>query len=156
MKMSEQFWQRWRTEYLQELREFHRHQKRSQIPIKVSQIVTVYEDGAPRGLWRLRRVEHVITSPDRRIRSAAVRSSSKTGRCVVIKQPMQHLYPLEVEPQETSSHQNDLARIDTEESSPVRPPGDCVDQQAVEAPTTRPKHVAAMEAWDKILGWMVD
>ena len=94
-------------------------------------------------------MQRVITSPDGRIRSATVHSSSKTGRYVVLKRPIQHLYPLEVEPQDASSHQEDLAHIDTEESSPVRPPGDCVDGQAVEEPTmTRPKRAAAVEVWD--------
>ena len=85
----ERFWTHWKTEYLQELQEFHRKQllkvsQWAQMPIGEGQIVTVYEKGAPRLSWRLGRIEQVVVSPDERIRSAEVRVSSKSGRSVTL------------------------------------------------------------------------
>ena len=53
VSVSEQFWKRWRTEYLQELRELHRVQlqrsnSRHVNPISEGKIVIVFEEGAPR------------------------------------------------------------------------------------------------------------
>ena len=76
-----------------ELREFHRtHQisKGVKNVVQEGQIVTVYDDGQPRGLWRVGRIEGVKTNPDGKIRSARVRVQSKTGRATVLKQPIQH------------------------------------------------------------------
>ena len=109
VSVSEQFWKRWRTEYLQELRELHRVQlQRSNSqhvnPISEGKIVIVFEEGAPRHSWRL---EQVIVSPDGMVRSAAVRVFSKQGHPTTLRQPVQHLYPLEVESCEHSVQPED-------------------------------------------------
>ena len=161
MKTSEQLWKRWRTENLQELWESHHHQKLNkgiQIPLREGQIVNVYEDGNPRGLWRVGRIEHVIKSLDGKIRSAEVRSPTKTGRCVVLKRPIQHLYPLEVEPQgDDSSPQDESAHINIGRNSPTPPVDGRVDETVEgEVVMARPNRAAAMKARDRILGWMID
>ena len=64
------FWKRWRNEYLMELREYHHNpntRKGVQDAIKEGQVVTIFDEGRPRGLWRLRRVEYVIRGADGRI-----------------------------------------------------------------------------------------
>ncbi len=100
MKTSEKFWRRWRREYLVELREFHRNRKVDRgVPdaVREGQVVTIFDDGQPRGLWRLGRIEGVLKSADGKIRGALVRTQSKTGRSTVLRRPIQHLYPLEVD-----------------------------------------------------------
>ena len=56
------FWRRWKAEYLLELREFHRarEERGSMYIIQVGDIVTVYDESHPRGLWRLGKVESLI------------------------------------------------------------------------------------------------
>ena len=82
LRTSDKFWKRWKKEYLLELREFHRTSQISKgvrDAVQEGQIVTVYDEGQPRGLWKVERIEEVIPGSDGRIRSAQVRVQSKTG-----------------------------------------------------------------------------
>ena len=99
LRTSEKFWKCWKKEYLLELREFHRTSQISKgvrDAVQEGQIVMVYDEGQPRGLWRVGRIEEVIPGSDGRIRSAQVRVQSKTGRATVLRRSIQHLYPLEI------------------------------------------------------------
>ena len=64
--------------------------------IRKGEPVVVYDEGQPRGLWRLGRVTEVIPSQDGNIRAARVKVMSKSGRPTILKRPIQQLYPLEV------------------------------------------------------------
>ena len=83
--MCHYLWGRWKTEYLQELREFHqkrRQQKNNgttQIPISEGQIVTVFEKVAPKLLWKLGRIKWLISSVNEKIPSAVICVASKSG-----------------------------------------------------------------------------
>lgn len=99
LKTLEKFWRRWKTEYLQELREFHRTQRTdrgSSDAIKEGEVVTVFDETHPRGLWRLGKVKSVIRGSDGGVRSAVIRVQTKSGRVSVLRRPIQHLYPLDV------------------------------------------------------------
>lgn len=57
-KSLQKFWKRWKREYLLELREHHRTQlskEEDHTPVR-GEVVRVYDEGHPRGLWRLERV----------------------------------------------------------------------------------------------------
>ena len=98
-KSLQKFWKRWRKEYLMELREFHRVQLGRGLahhPVK-GEVVTVYDEGHPRGLWRLGRIEDLIEGMDGRIRGVYVRVISEKGRARVLHRPVQHFYPLELD-----------------------------------------------------------
>ena len=59
LKTSEKFWKRWKKEFLLELREFHRTYQTSKgvkDVVQEGQVVTVYDEGQPRGLWRVGRI----------------------------------------------------------------------------------------------------
>lgn len=164
--LSEGFWKRWRAEYLTELREFHRHQKTTRgvrDDVTEGKIVTVYEEGTPRGLWRLGRIERVIVSPDGKVRSAVVRVRSKTGRYTMLKRPIQHLYPLEV------GSPRDVSPVDQSETDGIESSGrnpslaelnhDCDDpgsDSKSQSTSTRSRRKAAVEARDRIIGWLTD
>lgn len=63
----------WKKKYLLELREFHcsfQVNKGMKDAVQEGQIVTVYDEGQPRGLWRVSRIQEVISGTDGRIRSA--------------------------------------------------------------------------------------
>ena len=58
------FWKRWRTEYLTKLRKSHRqstHDCSTKPPIKEGDVVVVHDESLPRGLWKLGRIQEIIT-----------------------------------------------------------------------------------------------
>ena len=90
------FWNRWRREYLSELREHHLGKKTTQSRvIKQGDVVCVHEDRLPRQRWRLGTVQELIHGRDNLVRAAVVRLVSE-GRTTEIKRPVQRLYPVEV------------------------------------------------------------
>ena len=71
----DQFWKRWRKEYLLELRECHRYGKWTQSPcdpIVIGDIVLVYDQDHPRTFWRLAKVEDLMKGSDGKIRGAII------------------------------------------------------------------------------------
>lgn len=77
-KTIDDFWRRWRAEYLLELREAHRHfqtPKGAANPITVGDIVIVHDENHPRGLWKLGKVEELIQGTDENVRGAVSRST---------------------------------------------------------------------------------
>ena len=90
------FWNRWRREYLSELREHHLGKKTSQSRvIKKGDVVCVHEDNVPRHRWKLATVQELIHGRDNLVRAAVVRLASKGAR-VEIQRSVQKLYPVEV------------------------------------------------------------
>ena len=76
VKITKEFWRRWKREYLTELRESHRASTTrggASIEVKVGEVVTIYDEGQPRGLWRLGRVEEIFETADVASRGARVR-----------------------------------------------------------------------------------
>ena len=65
----DQFWNRWRKEYLLELRESHRHHHGSSHPsqVLVGDVVTVHSTDQPRGFWKLGRVKEVLVGRDGKV-----------------------------------------------------------------------------------------
>ena len=60
------FWNRWRAEYLTQVREQHRCSKRvsSLRKVQVGDVVCIHEKTTPRQLWRLGRVQRLLPGPD--------------------------------------------------------------------------------------------
>ena len=123
------FWNRWRSEYLGELREIHAHTAKNQSKtepshVSVGNIVIVYDEHLPRGLWKLGRIVSVMKGRDGQIRGATVKTTSSDGRTIHLNRPIQRLYPLEVQAQsdasaDTSTLESDASR-QTDTSTPVR------------------------------------
>ena len=87
-KTLRRFWKRWKREYLLKLRGISH-------TLEKGEVVTVY-DGHPRGLWKLGRIEYLITSSDGKVRGVFVKVLSKKGHSKTLRRPIQHIYPLEV------------------------------------------------------------
>ena len=90
-QLIDQFWLRWKREYLTSLREFNNkisgYNKQA---IRVGDVVVVHDE-KPRIQWRLAIVEELIKGRDNLICAAHIRMSTyKTTR------PITKLYPLEV------------------------------------------------------------
>ena len=88
------FWNKWRYEYLANLRETHKHYStnKNQPFIQVNDVVLVHSDKTPRSMWRMGVVNELIKEKmDINIRGALVRlSNNSLLKCAVNK-----LYPIE-------------------------------------------------------------
>ena len=143
-KTLNHFWERWRKEYLLELRNSHRHAKGdpNPVPISVGDIVVIYREDKPRGFWKLGRVEREICGRDGRVRGAVVRTTNKRGHPITLERPIQQLYPLEI---------NSNARTDDGLFTDVNTTEDQDSVEVTPAPN-RPKRTAALEARDRLKG----
>ena len=93
------FWKRWRNEYLLELRDSHRQNRgesHPSNPIRVGDVISVHDESLPQGLWRIAKVQDVITGRDRKIRGAVVKIFAKDRQPTLLHRPLQLLYPMEV------------------------------------------------------------
>ena len=71
--LAEQFWRRWRAEYIPLLQERAGPFTRSQANLKQGDVVLVVDSSVPRGVWPIGLVEEVKVSSDSRVRSVKVR-----------------------------------------------------------------------------------
>ena len=106
------FWKRWRSEYLSELREHHRYSSVKSTAVSPSvqngDVVIIKEDNVARNLWKLGRVEELIMSEDSHVRGAIVRVARAGKPSVLLRRPVQCLYPLEVPHVKNSLPTNDI------------------------------------------------
>ena len=120
----QQFWKRWRGEYLVGLREKHYAISGVQKEhIGLGDIVIVHEDLIPKSRWTLAVVTKLLRSSDGIIRSTVIRTANG-----ITNRPISKLYPLEV--------QADVANAET-----------LLAERA-----QRPKRLAAQRAMQKIVG----
>lgn len=84
------FFNRWQSEYLNELSIRQKWLKESQIPFKKGDVVLVQKENAARMYWPLARVVELISGRDGLIRSAFVIIKGKK-----LKRPINQVYPLE-------------------------------------------------------------
>ena len=84
------FWNRWRSEYLSELREVYSYTARRQSKSKhslvsVGDVVVVHDEHLPRGLWKLGKIVSVMKGRDGYIQGATVRIGNKDGQKVLFE-----------------------------------------------------------------------
>jgi hypothetical protein len=101
--LVEQFWSRWKKEYLAtlQLRRKWYHQKDA---LKENDVVLLVDEGAPRGSWKLARVEKVYPGRDELIRSVQIRlvtvckdnKGNLITQSTLMDRPIQKLIPLAV------------------------------------------------------------
>ncbi|XP_076089954.1 uncharacterized protein LOC143061985 [Mytilus galloprovincialis] len=89
--LMEHFWNRWKSEYITTLREFHRQTGNNLQTIQVGDVVQVQDDKLPKNRWNIAVVDELITGNDVFTRAAIIRTSAgRTSR------PIVKLYPLEI------------------------------------------------------------
>ena len=64
--------------------------------VLVGDIVLVFSDTQPRGLWKLAKVEKLMKESNGRVRGAFVKISAKKKGSTILKRTIQHLYQLEI------------------------------------------------------------
>ena len=141
LKTLGNFWRRWKKEFLLELREFHRTrvQMGTTYNLKKGEIVTIYDEGHPRGLWRLGRIEDMIQSADGGTRGVIVGVTSKRGHVKFLE--IQCSSPPEVD---------DVPPTHDDVPDAVEEHGEC------DANTVRPVRRAAAQARDRIVGCLIE
>ena len=88
----EHFWERWRKEYLVNLRVSHKYspQNRKQPTIQIGDIVLIHDENLRRALCIIWRVIVILHGNDKLPRGAVVKTSKS-----VLKRPINKLYPIE-------------------------------------------------------------
>ena len=68
---------KWRDEYLIQLRNLHRHSARNAAStlVNVGDMLVVHDEDLSRGLWKLARVESLVTETDGVVRGATLKRS---------------------------------------------------------------------------------
>ena len=137
------FWRRWRTEYLTSLKEFHCTTGNNSQTVKKDEIVLVHDD-TPRASWKLAVFEDVITGHDGLIKAVNIRTSSgRTNR------PINRLYPLEI----TSKTNAEPVNSDATDSQ------DKLDSESNQRNTSQPQDIyptrqATMKARGRVAEWI--
>ena len=157
----DRFWERWRKEYLINLRERYHYGKQSPNALKIhtGDIVIVHTEQDARGFWRLGRVKELITGTDGQTRGAIIYTTSRDNRPSLLRRPTQRLYPLEINHEEEAdsplSHTEATVQErvqDRSESTGLEKIQESQTKEVQDTPTqrARPIRAAAREARDKI------
>ena len=158
LKMTlDHFWNRWRKEYLGELRSIHAAKsanRRAGTTIAEGDIVVIHDGNEKCSFWRLSVIEDLIPGRDGLVRGAQVRVSVKSGKTAVWKRPVERLYPLEVH---CSADPTNIRKDLDDGSCPLE---ECDKDEQSEAITrrteemidgpSRPRRQAAIQALDRI------
>ena len=101
-------------------------------------IVIIFDDKLPRGLWRLGKVEELITGADNMVRGARVRVHIGASKTSVMQRSVLKLYPLEVraEARDQGTRKNNVV---TEKTQPEQDPNQCPERQAAARARERTK-----------------
>nr|XP_022904604.1 uncharacterized protein LOC111416738 [Onthophagus taurus] len=91
-KTLKRFWDRWRSDYLQQLRTAHLRKSINAISLNIGDIVLVQEN-SPRLQWKMGRIVNLYQGRDGKIRACEVKLSGGT----TLRRPVQLLYLLEVQ-----------------------------------------------------------
>ena len=91
-RLQNDFWTRWKKEYLLELRSAHTTKNSHSTPLKQGDLVLIGEERSPRQIWKTGIVQQLFPGRDGLVRSCAVRTSDRT----ILRRPVQLLYPLEL------------------------------------------------------------
>ena len=143
----EHFRNRWKREYLRNLREFHKVgvcERRSEL-VKPGDVVIVFEQGKKRGEWKTGVVQDLIRGKDEVARGARVCVMSN-GRRQVLSRSVQHLYPVAVKDGTEVKEGAEVKKVD---EVPLN-----VDQEKTEGVENRVKRRAALDARCKTKGML--
>jgi len=139
-ELGQQLWNRWMTEYLSSLREFHQASTGKKEVIQQGDVVLVHDE-KPRLQWQMAIVESIIKSTDGKVRSVNIRTAGgRTNRSI------EKLYPLEVRV---------CAPNDASSAPKIDPPFEKEEEETgtPQPEAGRPIRKAKVAARKKIAGW---
>ena len=153
------FWQRWRSEYLIELRNSHRYHggRTDATPPSVEDVVMIHEDDKPRGLWRLGRITKLIIGKDGHVRGAVLRVSGDR----TLQRPIQKLFPLEISEQQAKQQACEMTmsegQLEDSESGETRIQHDSISddssKESQDKLDSRPQRAAAIDARNRLAAY---
>ena len=94
--LIQHYWNQWKLEYLNELREYHRSGKEEDTRVNVGDIVLAEDPALKRNYWRLGKITELIKGHDERVRAATVKIYNNNSIHQLINRPLCKLYPLEI------------------------------------------------------------
>ena len=130
--LIQNFWQRWKQEYLTSLREFHGSSRSSDnnTKIKIGDVVQIHSDDKRRVKWKLGVVEGLLKGADDAVRAVTLRTAKgHTNR------PIARLYPLEIS--------EDIDEGSVKAAQGKQPP----------TASRRSRRTTAIKAKERIAGW---
>ena len=101
-RVLEMYWNRFKSVYLAELREYHMYTKsRKRVDennrLQIGDVVIIKDDKiTPRSSWRNGRVEKLIFGKDGHVRGAEIRSISTDGKRTKLVRPSRNNLPREI------------------------------------------------------------
>ena len=107
------FWNRWKSEYLTDLREHHCLKDKANNFISEGDVVLVQDDQLNRGQWKIGIIEGLIVGKDGHVRGVNLRVSG-TGKPQFCSRPVQKVYPLEISSVRENDGQGKVKRSDVE------------------------------------------
>ena len=149
-------WKHWRSEYLNELMECHCYSTRKiehHPHVSEGDNVIVHNETLTHGLWKLGRIQELLTGHDGLPRGALVRVASRDRQYILLKRPLQLLYPLEI-------REAEMLKVMSEDTSvfchdgPISDPVDESDVSTSEEPERRSVRAAAKRANEERKIWI--
>ena len=114
-RVLKNFTGRWRNEYLLKLRESSKSQTGGAETISVGDVVVLKNESTPRILWKLAKVEELIQSSDKIVRSAKISVLNESSKKIVhLRRPIQHLVPLEISNKPEKYDVNEVTEVPEE------------------------------------------
>ena len=105
--LLKQFAKQWRSEYLTSLLETARATSGAESRVvDVGDMVILKSDQTSRSFWKVAKVEELIPGKDDVVRSARVCIINDGGKRTILRRPVQHLIPLEVRSQSSTTEED--------------------------------------------------
>ena len=99
-KLLKDLWSRFRSNYLNELRQMNIYRKencRNSRMIELGDVVLIKDDDpTPRTQWRMGKVLNLVKGRDDKVRGAKLKVLSKAGKQMSVFRPIQRLIPFEI------------------------------------------------------------
>ena len=113
------FRNRFKTEYLPSLREHHKvNNTKKDSLVAVGDIVHLYKEKIPRQRWPMGKIIRLLPGKDGIVRAAEVKTVIPTKEPLVVKRPIQKLFPIEVK-SEKRSHDHSVENANVNDQSDI-------------------------------------
>ena len=88
--LLERFCARWRKECINGLCEFHNCNVKKHLarPVKIGNIVSIYDEKVKRQLWHIGRITEVLRGKDGNVRSTVVRTVNNNQKATTLTRPV--------------------------------------------------------------------
>ncbi|VDL78098.1 unnamed protein product [Nippostrongylus brasiliensis] len=118
IKLTEEFWHIWRTQYLTSLREHHKRnidtKRGTTTTPKIGTVVILSEPDQPRNNWAIGRITNLVHDEENTVREVTIELPNKRK----VRRPVNRVIPLEIGPDtNTISHSSEHTGLPPELSS---------------------------------------